>query len=106
MAKEKKTYIRNEGIVLENLRTMTELESELRVLDVVTKASAEEAGVAKVTSAVKSGSTADDDDAESEVGEIASIDMPMFRDAPRFKYQPQPGDDIDVSGNPSTLINL
>jgi hypothetical protein len=34
------------------------------------------------------------------------MDMPMFTDASRFKYKPQPGDDIDVSGNASTLINL
>lgn len=103
MAKTKKKTVEEEGITLVNLRTLDSTVQNYRIVEVITQASAEEAGVARVSTEPADSSNGDPDSVASE---ICAMDMPMFTDASRFKYKPQPGDDIDVSGNPSTLINL
>lgn len=103
MANNKKKTVEAEGITLINLRTLDSTVHGHRIVEVITQASAEEAGVARVSTQSADPNKTDPDSAASE---ICTMDMPMFTDASRFKYKSQPGDDIDVSGNASTLINL
>jgi hypothetical protein len=103
MAKNKKKTVEGEGVTLINLRTLDSTLDCHRIVEVITQASAEEAGVARVSTEPTDPNKTDPDSVASE---ICTMDMPMFTDASRFKYKPQPGDDIDVSGNASTLINL
>lgn len=103
MAQNKPRTVEGEGITLVNLRNLDSTIDNLRIIEVITPASADDAGVARVEiRSAASGKTA----RKSTSSEVSTVDMPMFTDASRFKYQPQPGDDIDVSGNASTLINL
>lgn len=103
MTKKKPKTVEGEGITLINLRNLDNTVENHRILEVITQASATDAGVARIA---VSSVDPDKTGRKSTTSDVSTMDMPMFTDAPRFKYKPQPGDDIDVSGNASTLINL